>query len=308
MDRASIVRAQKLKLYESKFRERFKHSKSIILEYVSGRKGVKPRVKFICHLCQQTVEIEFRARRNKDDLICPTCLQRNKSANKFSLEFVKKQFIDAGATPTFTQYLNARTPLTFLCKCGEPGKILFGNLFYQKNEPLCKSCIRKKRIANGKIAAKHFPHPTGSDHHKWNPNLTDADRAAASYGRGAEAASWTRHILKINDHTCCISGKRGDDLCAHHLWNWAQHPGKRYDLSNGACITRELHDQFHQIYGKGNNTPDQFEEFMTMRKLKISEDNAPIDSDMAPESTDPGGEALATDDDMMQPPDFEDQE
>ena len=39
------------------------------------------------------------------------------------------------------------------------------------------------------------------------------------------------------------------------------HNQHRLDLNNVVVITEELHNEFHKIYGKGENTLEQFKEF-----------------------------------------------
>ena len=54
---------------------------------------------------------------------------------------------------------------------------------------------------------------------------------------------------------CCESKTR---LNAHHLqsWDWAIH--LRYDVENGVCLCYNCHNAFHNLFGRGANTKDQF--------------------------------------------------
>lgn len=69
------------------------------------------------------------------------------------------------------------------------------------------------------------------------------------------------HAVKSRDFfTCDICGGKGE-LHSHHLNAYNLFPDERYDISNGVTLCVEHHDMFHGIYGKGDNTALQFEEF-----------------------------------------------
>ena len=60
---------------------------------------------------------------------------------------------------------------------------------------------------------------------------------------------------------CEITGESGD-LVNHHLDSFNTHPEKGADLDNIIRIKSEIHDEFHNIYGRGNNTREQWFEFL----------------------------------------------
>lgn len=65
---------------------------------------------------------------------------------------------------------------------------------------------------------------------------------------------------KLNP-VCEITGESGN-LVIHHLDSFNTHPEKGADLDNLVRIKSEIHDEFHKIYGKGNNTREQWFEFV----------------------------------------------
>lgn len=79
--------------------------------------------------------------------------------------------------------------------------------------------------------------------------------------------------VKKRDHYCCqICGERGN-LNSHHLNGWNAFPDQRYDIENGICLCGgnilSCHERFHAIYGKGDNTEEQFKEFEKFCQLLL---------------------------------------
>lgn len=64
---------------------------------------------------------------------------------------------------------------------------------------------------------------------------------------------------------CEVTGKK-DNLVIHHLYSFNTHPELGGDPNNMVRITSDVHDDFHKIYGYGNNTPGQWVEFLQKRR------------------------------------------
>lgn len=101
--------------------------------------------------------------------------------------------------------------------------------------------------------------PKGEKSHNYNHNLTTEERIIKR--NTPENREWEK-LVKIRDNfTCQISGRRGGKLCSHHLdgYNWCKE--KRLDINNGITLCEKVHKLFHRLYGKKNNTLEQFLDF-----------------------------------------------
>jgi len=78
---------------------------------------------------------------------------------------------------------------------------------------------------------------------------------------------WRTKVFQRDNYTCQISNQVGGKLIAHHLESYNSNILLRLNVNNGVTMTRELHNNFHKIYGKRNNTRKQWEEFKNKVEL-----------------------------------------
>lgn len=82
-----------------------------------------------------------------------------------------------------------------------------------------------------------------------------------------ECLDWKKNVYKKDNYTCqCCGAKNGNGkhitLNAHHIFNWNDYEGLRYDINNGITLCDKCHIEFHIIYGKKLNNKEQIDEFI----------------------------------------------
>ena len=125
----------------------------------------------------------------------------------------------------------------------------------------CNHCSSKVLISgenNPNYGGKYSK--TGKDSPNWNPNKTQEER---ELGRNYRQYNYfIKKVLKRDNYTCQCCGQYKGNIEVHHLdgYDWCKE--KRTDETNGICLCHNCHYNFHSIYGYGNNTKEQFEEWI----------------------------------------------
>lgn len=219
--------------------------------------GCRQRISFRCACGNEHEALAQNLLYRKQVFRCKACgvawLQDNPSKCKYPTKASLLSFFSPhGAEPLSEGVRTVFDKVPFKCRCGNFHEVVLHNLETdQAQVPRCPACT---------LAAR----PRGEKHPGYLPHLTDADRAAWK-SRPQEIKAWYRAVLRLHDYTCVITGQRGGRKAAHHLFNYADYPDLRFDTDNGACISKELHGEFHSIYGYGKNTLSQFKEFFLMK-------------------------------------------
>lgn len=166
---------------------------------------------------------------------CNVCAQevRNASTRKDFSE-IKMAFVLEGYKVLSTEYKNQDTDLKYKC----PKNHEFTTIWdYWQSGSRCPQCY-----LDGV-----------------NENIKITDEKAF--------VNWARLIKEKNNNKCilCSSEK---NLHAHHLYSKDVYPDLRHDLKNGVTLCYWHHkgykNSFHAVFGGGNNTKEQFEEYVQM--------------------------------------------
>jgi len=112
--------------------------------------------------------------------------------------------------------------------CKDCGKRLNIKYRYTKAER-CKPCKDKTII--------------GPNHPNWNGGSTPMRKQVQN---SQEYKTWRSSVFASDDFTCCICGRRGRHLHAHHIMSFAEHPALRTEKSNGATLCVPCHKQLHR--------------------------------------------------------------
>lgn len=201
---------------------------------------------------------------------CPKCAGNA----KLTIKEIKRRTLEINPNIEIlndeNEQVNAKTRLK--CKCTIDGNIwssISSNLFKGCG---CKQCM----IRNMK----------GENCYAWKGGVTPLSNHLRSI-----ILPWKIESLKSCNYRCVISNIK-ENIIVHHIkgfnsileetlnsikLNLYDEISKytnieikliedkclelHYKYGLGVCLNKEIHDEFHKIYGKGNNTFEQFEEF-----------------------------------------------
>lgn len=186
---------------------------------------------------------------------CRKCFSRNLGdrSRKYSLLDVANHFSEEGCVLLETSYSNGKTPLKYICTCGDESTISYEKFRLGQR---CRKCANKKFGESQR----------GEANHNWNPDKTDDERLLER--SSSDYKYWRKSVYERDNFTCVCCGsksKRSNPIQAHHLdgHNWCRE--RRTDVSNGVTLCLECHTEFHITYGYGNNTEEQYNEWIRMR-------------------------------------------
>jgi len=139
-----------------------------------------------------------------------------------------------------------------LCDCGEVVQVRGWHL--KSGHSASCGCARTWTDGNkGRI---------GPLHPNWNPTLTNEERIQGRNIPGYK--EWRSAVYERDNYTCQKCGdNRGGNLIAHHIEGYAANKKLRIKLGNGVTLCEDCHKDFHHLYGLGNNTREQYEEWIS---------------------------------------------
>lgn len=133
-----------------------------------------------------------------------------------------------------------------------------------------KKVVSTRKLENGRVRScrclqiETSKSRCGPKSHMWKHSISMEERWERVNGphRNAlpEYLEWKEKVFERDRRTCQLTGRMGK-ITPHHLegYNWCV--DNRYNLDNGITILIQIHKLFHRLYGQGNNTAAQFEEF-----------------------------------------------
>lgn len=149
-------------------------------------------------------------------------------------------------------------------ECGKEYETIYRTYSrYSRNgETYCNTCASKK-------------FNSGERNWNWNCEKTKEEREQSR--NYAEYHEFIRKVLARDNYTCVCCKRKKQMIEVHHLdgYNWCI--DKRIDVENAVSLCNLCHKNFHIAYGRGNNTKQQFIEWLNneLPKLKYDEEITP---------------------------------
>lgn len=241
-------------------------------EYIDN----KTPLLFHCNVCNKDFMRDANHLR-RGRFRCQECGEKAGAKTlKYSEDDVRKA-LEQDGIQLVGEYVNAATGVTCVCPQGHTFQLYFSDYISERGRG-CLECARIKR--------------SGINH--WNYNGGGHQEVLDDLRH--VIIPWKKDCLKNANYCCDICGEKTNDIVVHHLRNFReivnealkntnlilynyineysqeereqleQEVLKLHKLETGVVISRQYHDEFHQIYGKKNNTIEQYEAFKAQKQ------------------------------------------
>ena len=102
----------------------------------------------------------------------------------------------------------------------------------------------------------------GENSPAWNPNISEEDRIKGR--KYPEYTEFVKEVMRRDKWTCDVCGCIGNKLNVHHLNGYGWDIKNRTNPDNGITLCVFCHTDFHIIYGFGDNTREQYNEYKAL--------------------------------------------
>lgn len=206
---------------------------------------------------------------------CQACgaLSSAQSKIKYTADYVQNIVNkERGYNIDKDKYITSNVPVPCMCPKGHSFNLRFD--WYLNGQSGCREC----QVANQQ----------GENHPNWKGGENEViDNLRKSI------KEWKMNVMAYYGFKCAITGEYEENLAIHHLKSFSdiiyeisqkidipilrkiydyedindfyklkEEVVKAHRVLNGIVLKREIHNKFHDIYGRGNNTPEQFDEFL----------------------------------------------
>jgi len=196
------------------------------------------------------------------------------------------------------EYKNVHSPMRFRCLTCDTEFVTTVHSYKNAKRTGCPTCKKEaiSKAQTGKIVSEETRKLIGEKASERPGSLLNVKGAAhpsykGGYGRDFKKPStldydWLQGVKKRCKYSCVITNSKTDLVC-HHLEGWNINPELRYVITNGICIRKDLHKEFHDLYKYGNNTEQQFAEYCQTkhnidwyeRKKELGQSSAELSSE-----------------------------
>lgn len=231
-------------------------------ELIKNKNTYNPKAKH--HFCSTTCAGEFNTKQNTITLTCSQCRQefaRPKSAFKEAEHY----FCSQKCRTEYTREHNKK----YCSKCGK-------EMPKNRQKNLCSECLAEERHNEKYIKFNCAYCSKESERlkaHTKGEILFCSQECMGLYRRidptklsdvskDPKIVDWSKKVISKFDNTCIKCGKHFDKgLNAHHLNSKDWDKDNIYNVDNGVPLCNECHQDYHMLYGYGNNTEEQFLEW-----------------------------------------------